>query len=304
MTNRSRASFRLRWLGCLLWLAVADAAAWNAAGHRLSATIAWQQLSPATQHEVSALLARHPAAADWEKQLRRGKADRDPTPQALFAEAASWPDELRRAARQAAPGTAPGVAQGDWHYLNWPVDRGAKASRGGRLDREILRQAKRLGERRRPAAERAEALAWLIHLVGDAHQPLHVASWPQAGGGFDDGGLEFKVHDAQRPWLRESSLHAWWDDLPGPPWLRGERLERRVAELLRRHPVTAVGGRAVNDWLVESFSAARDWVRPAGTVSPWEVDAEYRTRALDYCDQRLVAAGVRLARLLEATLGR
>lgn len=305
MTNRSHAPRWRHWLPWLLCLAIGDAAAWNAAGHRLSAAIAWQEMSPATQAEVAALLQQHVALPDWEKQLRRGKPERPVTPLALFAEASTWPDALRRAARQSTPAIdAAAAVNADWHYVNWPVDRGPAASRGGRLDREILRLTKQLGEPRRPAAERAEALAWLIHLVGDAHQPLHVATWPQADGGFDDGALGFMVHDATRPWLRESSLHLWWDDLPGPPWLRGERLERRAAALRERYPGSAVRVGRVNDWLRESFAAARHWVRPPATDTPWPVDAEYRARALDYCDRQLFAAGVRLARLLDTTLAR
>lgn len=304
MTNRSDALFCPPWLAWLLCLVIGDAAAWNAAGHRLSATIAWQQLSPTTQGELATLLRHHVALPDWEKQIQRGKTERLVTPQALFAEASTWPDDLRRAARQnTPPADAAAPVNADWHYVNWPVDRGPAATRGGRLDREILRQAKRLGERR-PAAERAEALAWLIHLVGDAHQPLHVATWPLADGRYDDGGLGFMVHDAARPWLRESSLHLWWDDLPGPPWLRGERLERRAAALLEHYPAAAVRVGQVDDWLRESFNEAKRWVRPSSTEEPWPVDAEYRARAFDLCDRQLVAAGVRLARLLETALAR
>lgn len=305
MTNRLKAWRRGRRLAWLLFFLAGEAAAWNAAGHRLSAVIAWQELSPGMQRQVAALLGRHPAAADWEEKLQRGKNPAPVTPQALFAAASTWPDEIRRQARDADPSSAAAVgAHRDWHYVNWPVNRGPSASRGGQLDREILRQAARLGDRRRPDAERAEALAWLIHLVGDAHQPLHVASWPEADGGFDDGGLAFLIHDAARPRLRQTSLHVWWDELPGAPWLRGERLEQRAGALRQRFPARAVRQGQVKDWLGESFAAAKDWVRPAASEQPWPVDADYRTRALEFSDRRLAEAGVRLARLLEATLAR
>lgn len=305
MTTRLKARRRGRRLAWLLFFLIGDAAAWNAAGHRLSAIIAWQEMSAGTRREVAALLDRHPAAADWEKKLLRGKTPAPLTPQALFAAASTWPDEVRRQARDADPSSPAAVgAHRDWHYVNWPVNRGPSASRGGGLDREIVRQAARLGDRRRPEAERAEALAWLIHLVGDAHQPLHVASWPDAAGGFDDGGLAFPVHDAARPRLRQTSLHVWWDDLPGSPWLRGERLEQRANALRQRFPAPGIRQGRVRDWLGESFAAAKDWVRPKTSELPWEVSADYRTRAAEFCDRRLAEAGVRLARLLETTLAR
>ena len=73
----------------LCLLASLPAQAWNAAGHRLVAVIAWQQLSPPVQDTIAASLARHPDHPRWLDQARSA------SPAALFAEAATWPDNIR-----------------------------------------------------------------------------------------------------------------------------------------------------------------------------------------------------------------
>jgi hypothetical protein len=75
------------WLTLLALFAFGQAWAWNAAGHRLVAVIAWQEMGPGARQQASLLLLAHPALSSWEKQLARGKSPPATTPQALFAEA-------------------------------------------------------------------------------------------------------------------------------------------------------------------------------------------------------------------------
>lgn len=63
--------------------------AWNAAGHRLTAFIAWQQLSPNTREVIRQTLVRHP---DYEHWVERAHTD---SGVAIFAEASTWPDDIR-----------------------------------------------------------------------------------------------------------------------------------------------------------------------------------------------------------------
>lgn len=286
--------------GGLLCLLATPAAAWNAAGHRIGAALAWQEMTPPVRQQVAGLLAQHPAHARWIDALKRGAGGTVPDPAAIFAEASTWPDELRREGER-----DPAVTHRDWHYVNWPANGPASpdASRGGRLDQEIGRQAVLLGQDQLAPAKRAEALAWLLHLVGDAHQPLHVVSWPLPDGDFDDGGLAFLVHDPQRRRVALLSLHAWWDDLPGPPWLRGERLRQRVQELRDAYPAAPIVQGGPADWLAESFTFACQSARPAADRAIWQVTDRYRALATDFGQRQLFASGVRLGRLLNDLLG-
>lgn len=305
MTNRWRDSIGWAWLAWIFLLLTQNAAAWNAGGHRLTASLAWNEMSAETQQQVAALLNQHPALPLWGKQIQRGKAAVEVTPLALFAEASTWADDIRRDAAYAKLPDGESVAVNrDWHFVNWPIGRGAAGHRGGRLDQAIETQAARLADSRAPASERAVALAWLVHLVADAHQPLHVASWQLADGSFDDGGLGFPVLDEARPQFAAATLHSWWDDLPGPPWLRGERLARRVELLREAYPAVNIAQGESADWIAESFLLASQELRPAVApdLAPWVISETYRARAKAIGERRLVESGVRLGRWLNAIL--
>jgi hypothetical protein len=148
--------------------------AWNGAGHRLTASIAWQQISPAHQDLIDAALKRHP---DYERWVKAAKSE---SPAEIFAEASTWPDDIRNDPRfysagqepetPALPGFPDTKRHKNWHYVDLSSDGKVHS---GELDRQI----ERLSQVLRWTAEKEQisyALPWLIHLVGDLHQPLHV----------------------------------------------------------------------------------------------------------------------------------
>lgn len=273
----------------------APAAAWNSAGHRLTAIIAWEQLTPPVRDRVSALLAAHPDHSRW---IARGG---DPALTA-FVEASTWPDDIRRDPRFHDTGDPPTPLEsgfpdmerhGAWHYVDQTVD-GRRL--GGELDHQLERLARLLADPRSPISDRSYALPWLVHLVADAHQPLH------AGVRDDEGGNRTEIHDPAHPRLATMSLHAWWDDLPGPPWLRGKRLAAAAARLSALYQVPD-GLDSSADWLRESREIAMRQAYPDGDVSPGRIDPDFRERARRIAGERVVAAGSRLARLLDGLLG-
>ncbi len=277
---------------CLLFLGSAPPAlAWNAAGHRLVAVIAWQELSPATRQAIGAALAGHPDHGRWVERARSAE-DVD-----VFAEAASWPDDIRNdrrfhdEGREAPTPPLPGLPDTarhkDWHYVD--LDDAGRA-RSGQIDRQI----ERLTQVLRSTAKNAEisnALPWLIHLVADIHQPLHV------GRDGDEGGNRVEIENPFNQRLPFSSLHLYWDDRPGPPWLRGQRLHRRAAALIDRHPAPPQGN--VRLWRQESHELlAQAYPDSQGSLLPMVSD-DFHRRAGEIAERRLVAAGHRLGRLLE-----
>lgn len=160
--------------------AAAPAAAWGRLGHRLVAALAWDELSPNARAAVAELLNGEadptlPGVAVWADDLR-----------------ANDPDLGRRSAK--------------WHYVNIAEHDcayvAARACPGGDCVVEAIRtQTAILADRSRPRAERAQALKFVVHFVGDVHQPLH------AGFAHDKGGNDFQVNlDG-----RGSNLHSLWD---------------------------------------------------------------------------------------------
>lgn len=269
-----------------------SAIAWNAAGHRLVAAIAWQQLSPAGREFATAALRRHPDYPKWRDKARNGGDA------AVFAEAATWADDIRNDPRlydekrdaptPAIPGLADQARHKDWHYVDLDA---AGQPVAGRLDRQ-LGELERLLRSTAEPAQIAWALPWLIHLVGDLHQPLHV------GRHGDEGGNAVEIENPFNPRLPFTSLHAYWDDLPGPPWLRGKRLSERAEDLLARHPAPPPG--TLRDWRDESHRLLAHAYPPTAGSLLATVDEDFRRQSRELAEQRLVAAGHRLGRLLEA----
>jgi hypothetical protein len=304
----------------LLALALAQplaAIAWNSAGHRLIACIAWDRLADGERAAIAQLLRDHPDYARWQ---HRGDTPADggtdPARKA-FIEASTWPDEIRKDKRFYSAGvdaptpTLPGFPdmerRRNWHGVSYPLapdgaDRGP-ASRtpplSGRIDKALPEVARAFGARETPRIERVYALPWLIHLVGDAHQPLHTSARVDANGQPETRGAT--VIDPFNPRKRETTPHAYWDDLPGPPWLRGEKLDAACRELADAAAPPAASTPA--QWLEESWQLARSVGYPPGDDVVPTISAEFDARAREIARRRISEAGQRLAGLLHELLG-
>lgn len=269
--------------------------AWNAAGHRLSASIAWQQLSQSSRDFIAAALARHPYYPRWVEKARSAE------PADIFAEASTWPDDIRsdprfyNDGREPATPPLPGLndtaRHKSWHYVD--LASGGKVQ-AGELDHQIERLSQLLRSTRKNE-QISYALPWLLHLVADIHQPLHV------GRHGDEGGNDTEIENPFNKRLPFSSLHTYWDDLPGPPWLRGKRLEKNAARLLESVPAPVQGN--VAQWKEESHRLL-DLAYPIaeGSLLP-TITEEFHQQARELANRRIVEAGYRLGRLLESIFG-
>ena len=287
-------------LGCLALLFALPplpAYAWNGAGHRLVAAIAWRKMTPTARQAASKLLQQHPDYLKWTPRSYRGNADAD---YLAFIEASTWPDDIRHdrrfdahpsAAERPLPGFPDMGQHGDWHFMNLPFDsketgRSKRPARG-EIDSRLDELLQRLDNPRAPF--RPYALPWVIHLVADLHQPLHVVSRND-----DEGGNRQPILDPRRR-PPQTNLHAFWDQLPGHGGLRGDRLERQVDEMLTHASPTAYSG-GVASWRDESLRIARELGYPSANLREIPVISDgWRSRAESAAQQRLVDAGLRLA---------
>jgi hypothetical protein len=157
--------------------------AWNGTGHEAVADIAWDNLTPAAKAKVTELLKAHPdyARALTKETTAAGDKDRQ-----AFMVAATWPDLIRSASF----GKSHELAHSNWHYIDIPYVIGdvkaptdfpmtwdpAKDKEPGNAIQAIKKNAMDLRNGALSPAERAMALCWVEHLVGDIHQPLHAVS--------------------------------------------------------------------------------------------------------------------------------
>ncbi len=284
------------------------ALAWNSTGHRLVASIAWEHLDSAARAESSRLLREHPDYERW-----RRKAGVDDPERIVFIEASTWPDEIRKDKRFYSAGkedptpTLPGFPdmerRGNWHYVNRPLDDSqSNHPVTGQIDTQLVAQAKILGTRGASGVERHYALPWLIHLVGDAHQPLHASIRLNAAGLWDKLGNGQTIINPFNRRKTSSTLHAFWDDLPGPPGLRGERLDTATRALLAIYPRPPRSGSS-DTWINESWRIARESAYPENKDATPTISEAFFEKSREIANRRVTEAGYRLAELLNRLLG-
>ena len=153
---------------------VPPAYAWNKAGHMVSAAIAHAVLKhehPEAIPKIVEVLKQHPQYEKWSKRIAEipNLSDEDKDIY-LFMLAARWPDDIRDDSE---------YHHGDWHFVNLPYlhpnhapaphplppPREDNIFRGFEVNRERAKTG--------TPAERAIAMCWIFHLIGDGHQPLH-----------------------------------------------------------------------------------------------------------------------------------
>ena len=248
----------------LLMLPMA-ASAWSAFGHRLVADLAATELTPQARAQVADLL--------------RGEAD--PT----LAGVATWADELRENDPDL------GKRSASWHYVNMPEGTcnyiPARDCRNGDcVIGAIERQAAILADRKRSRAERAQALKFVVHFVGDVHQPMHV------GLGRDRGGNDVQVNlDG-----KGMNLHSLWDrELLAARGLQQQDHVRHLA----RQSVDDIAPGDVRTWARESCELRTS----PGLYPPRaRIESGYVERWQPLAERRVRVAAHRLAHLLNETL--
>jgi hypothetical protein len=258
-------------LTLLLLLCFAPRAlAWGREGHQIVADLAERQLSPAASAEVRRLLALEPASS--------------------LADIAAWAEDRR----ESDPAFAKKTAR--WHFVNFPRGDCSYAPARDCPDGQcvvaaINRQFLVLADTGNPDAERLEALKFLVHFVGDVHQPLHAAFGDDRGGNDFQVRLDGKGSNLHQVWdvkiieAHEPDFHAYADALAkqGPlPFDASGRFDRPAV-----------------DWALESCRiASQEGFYPSNhDIGPTYFDQH---RAL--LEQQLLLAGKRLADMINYAL--
>jgi len=281
--------------------------AWDDGGHMLVALIAHSQLRPEVRKQADELLT-HLVNADA------------PTQKYSFATAACWMDDVRRVVGK--------EGLRNLHFINRTCE-GHDPQAPHALSALKEFEAK-LTDKNAAATERAEALACLMHVVGDIHQPLHAID-------RDRGGNDFPVSGVPELWLnlaengqpvtetnpgKYQRLHAFWDfayRYDVPPAARPEiklmygagnsanpnvkRLEAEAKSLMRFLPDNnaLLAETDAGKWVAESNALACNFAfeTPRGATP----SHEYVKRANLEASRRVVLAGYRLGALLNRVFG-
>lgn len=246
-------------VAALLLTIPSTASAWGPNGHRIVGRIAMNHLTDEAARAVDCLLG--PEGLD---------------------QASTWPDEIR---------SDPAWKKADpWHFISIDdaetLETTARSPDGDVVE-AIQRFAAVLRDPRASQQDKQQALRFLVHFVGDIHQPLHV------GRRADRGGNEIKVNFFRE----ETNLHSVWDS----GLIENEKLSFSEFAAFIDHPtldeLRSWQGASVADWAAES-KALRD--RVYNLPADKRLSFEYAFANMPTVKRRLLQAGVRLAGLLNA----
>ena len=255
-------------IAALAFLLPARAAySWGVQGHRIIADIAADRLSPEARQNLRELLG-----------------DND------LASISTWADDIRNDRPETKP----------WHYVDIPSTAGGyDAARDCQQDNCVVARirlfAHVLADANQPLADRQEALKFLVHFVGDLHQPFHALA--DARGGND---VPVSVAGSQQCGDTPCELHGVWDtELIRHAWLSDSQYVARVEAMISKRHIRA-GADTPEQWANESLQLAKQvCVEPGANI-----DEAYYERELPVLDRQLALAGLRLARILNEELGR
>ena len=318
---------RLRCWAVFLVLAMASGQVlcWNDTGHMLMARITFEQLSVAQRAALEGILLAHPRfTGDFEGRMPTDVRHSGEAGAWRFARAATWPDTARHFGYVKPARVREALVEkyhrGPQHYINLELivdTQGAYQAGTGPVVREnaenIVMTLDRINRSWSSVsdAQRAVALCWLLHLMGDLHQPLHTVMLIAPGTleRGDRGGNEVRVRAGRRA---PRNLHALWDGALGKS-TRWRELSDQAwhLEAVQRLPsAVEVKGIDFAAWAEQSGALAREVVyvpglrrRVAGQSSRRESpdfrpDDAYLERMKEQARSQIVLAARRTARVL------
>lgn len=314
-----------RLLSCSLVLMIGlsvSSFGWNNTGHMAVAFVAYQRLNPATKARMATLLRLNPDFNLWNSMI---PATVDPATreEMLFMIAATWPDKIKQSQhvpRFTNDGDDPNVANSRrnvgypdhlmhkyWHFVDTPFTQ--DNARLGRLPapnaQTQIDAFRGVLSSTRPDPLKSYDLVWLLHIVGDVHQPLHATTrFSRTPPTDDHGGNSVKIRVCQNPGC-PSELHAYWDGLLGnDDSLRGVVA---IGGTLPQAPAASADNLTTSAWITESFEAgkANVYVNPIGLGGgpfPIAIGSNYDRNARALAKARVALAGARLANILNREL--
>lgn len=303
----------------LMQIAAPLAYAWNDFGHMSVACIAYKKLLPRTKARVNALLKFNPNYEKWKSEIAQNLSPEEQDTQ-LFMLAATWPDRIKKDPSYVSDGSGEGnVPEGPqagqnigyadhlmhkyWHFCDIPFAQDGTSTMppvpSPNAETQIGVCRKTLASKA-PDELKSYDLVWLMHMVGDVHQPMHCATRvSKFAANGDNGGNDVMVNYDDYQGYR---LHGFWDYCLGaglPPDVM------RFAASLPSANKSAAADRNAKDWINESFQITRQKVYASPIRwgnGPFDLSNEYRSAAVALCRERIALAGARLAGVLNKEL--
>jgi hypothetical protein len=293
--------------------------AWDDTGHKLTAYIAWQQMSPTAREKAAKILLSAPEDSDLSVFYLQDSRSAGIKERELFMIASTWADIVRdkkfknRNAK---------YHHGTWHYLDtfWRETNGKveivaelKSDKENAIER-LFAFDKALRDVSVSDAEKAIAMAWVLHLGGDIHQPLHdsarVTKYDPKG---DQGGNLFMLSPKGAKGEDRVSLHWYWDSIVGRNIPRSndacdsDYLPPLAEQMMKKHPFAKMQNRLkpgkFDDWQKEGFQIASTKLYPKSLKFGEMPSENYKKMAFEIGQEQIALAGYRLGEMMNQIFG-
>lgn len=292
--------------------------AWDDAGHKTIAYIAWNQMSPEARERAFKILMSAPEDSDLSVFYLQDSRLADVKKRELFMIAATWADIVRDRKFKV---RAEKYHHSNWHYADtfWTTENGQvkilpnPGDEGGKAVEKLVEFDKALKNAAATDEEKAIALAWVLHLGGDIHQPLHTSARitdlePKG----DQGGNLFSLSPKDAPREGSDNLHWFWDSILGRVIARSNMSDEQYIPMLgdmiaKKYPAADMQSQLAtgnfDEWQKSSFKVATSEVFPADLIRYETPTAKYRRNAFSVSEGQIALAGYRLGAMLEGIFG-
>ena len=237
---------------------------WGVTGHRTVGKIAESHLTPNARAGVKDLLGDQ-----------------------SLADVSTWADEVRR---------EPSYKQtGPWHYINLPLGLSYDAFKDrvenmleSNVYSALVEQMRLITDKTVPREKKAEALKFIVHFVGDLHQPMHISRAEDQGGNT----IQLNYNG------QGTNLHSLWDS----KLIETQGLDYQQLATTVDHASAAQIKQWQSDplvrWMWESYTISSRLYGEVDSMSSRSIGAAYYDSHISIITQRLEQAGIRLAGLL------
>ena len=328
-------------VGLFVVLSPRPVAAWNSVGHLAIAKLAYDRLDEGEKLRVYQLHKTHP---QFEQFLAAGRPSGAEEAEWVTMRSAVWPDWVRPREKDPRGPSVTKYHRGEDHYVNIPLidpkDAGAFSGKTlvhpdtMNIVSALKQRCNEVRARNVADEDKAVAICWIFHLIGDIHQPLHNVSYFADNPAYregDLGGNKFGVKANGRG----VKLHAFWDDVLGDdPRYTDDSSDRQariyqqaitLATALRARELGEVDkariekNRTFQSWSDEGFELAKSigyrtgdgtallagvevkFNQPVPVNAP-ELGEQYLRRARETAEVQAVIAGRRLAERMKQVL--
>lgn len=298
-----------------------SAQAWDGTGHKVVAQIAWNNLDNATKRRIIDALKNAPpellarrndngtrnsvrividalseTISEWPSDVNDSRYEEQ------FQFIATWPDIVRNT-----QGVQQELHKRDWHYRDifWNARDRSNSSLPG--EGELVNK---LSEFTRPGSNEnlAVQVAWIFHLVGDIHQPLHCSGRvtnDRNGRDGDKGGNEFCLGSP----CSKRNLHSYWDGsltraFRHQGFADFQRIARDISNQHRESEFSSLlNNLSFDEWTNEGVEKAKQHAYPNNLRSGVLPSGDYEANTLRVSESSIALAGYRLARVLRNRFG-